>query len=314
MAASVALVASLSGPEAAARTTPNSGAVGLPPGVELQTPLPCGVRTRVTCSYGCGGHTGTVNGSSSNDYYALDIQRDEAGGGDGKPLVAAATGVVRYASWATGGWSSYGLMVLIEHDFGDGHRYVTLYAHMSKIGVAVGQKVVIGETIGNMGSTGNSTAPHVHFAVHRDAKIAGGPYGGTAVVPEPLGGRENLSGGGSWSPACVNTPPPPPSPPRPPSADQGVRHDARAPVAPRADAGVPSAPAPVWNSPDAGTTAMLPEAAPEDHDNPTAVMGGCSAAGGSTRDGLLGLLALGLALALVGPRRARRNRAPSRDR
>ncbi|HEY7273686.1 MAG TPA: M23 family metallopeptidase [Actinoplanes sp.] len=77
---------------------------------------------------------------------------------DGTPIRAAGAGVVVAAGPAEG----YGNAVLIDH--GDG--YLTHYGHMSAITVIAGQKVTAGEQIGNEGSTGHSTGPHLHFEVH----------------------------------------------------------------------------------------------------------------------------------------------------
>ncbi len=57
--------------------------------------------------------------------------------------------------------TGYGKHVVVDHGFG----YETLYAHMHKIDVVVGQKVSKGELIGQVGSTGTSTAPHLHYEV-----------------------------------------------------------------------------------------------------------------------------------------------------
>jgi murein DD-endopeptidase MepM/ murein hydrolase activator NlpD len=57
----------------------------------------------------------------------------------------------------------YGNAVLIDH----GNGYLTHYGHMSAISVKIGQKVVGGTQIGNEGSTGHSTGPHLHFEVHK---------------------------------------------------------------------------------------------------------------------------------------------------
>ncbi|WP_449536791.1 peptidoglycan DD-metalloendopeptidase family protein [Ferdinandcohnia sp. Marseille-Q9671] len=57
---------------------------------------------------------------------------------------------------------SYGHVVFIEHPNG----YETVYAHLSKRNVQEGQKVEKGQIIGHIGSTGNSTGPHLHFEVH----------------------------------------------------------------------------------------------------------------------------------------------------
>lgn len=60
----------------------------------------------------------------------------------------------------------YGNMIVIDHGFG----YQTLYAHLSKFKVRVGQKVVRGQIIGEVGNTGLSSGPHLHYEVHRDGK------------------------------------------------------------------------------------------------------------------------------------------------
>lgn len=75
----------------------------------------------------------------------------------GTPVYATGNGVVRKAGWE----ELYGNCIQIDHGFG----YVTRYAHLSKIDVRVGQKVVRGETIGKVGTTGKSTGPHLHYEV-----------------------------------------------------------------------------------------------------------------------------------------------------
>ena len=73
----------------------------------------------------------------------------------GTGVVAAKSGVVISAGWNNGG---YGNLILI-----DTGGVVNAYAHLSAIGVAEGQTVSTGQHIGNVGSTGYSTGPHLHF-------------------------------------------------------------------------------------------------------------------------------------------------------
>lgn len=82
------------------------------------------------------------------------------GGASGTPVIASRSGRVEVVQRSNSG---YGYMVLINH--GDGYK--TRYAHMIKgsITVSVGDYVDAGQTIGKVGSTGNSTGPHLHFEV-----------------------------------------------------------------------------------------------------------------------------------------------------
>lgn len=81
------------------------------------------------------------------------------GAGNSKPPVyAAASGKVIFA-----GWNTYGYGNLIQIDHGNG--VVTYYAHLSHIGVSVGQSVSKGDHIGNVGTTGFSTGLHLHFEI-----------------------------------------------------------------------------------------------------------------------------------------------------
>ncbi|MDR0891378.1 MAG: M23 family metallopeptidase [Mediterranea sp.] len=76
----------------------------------------------------------------------------------GTDVYATGNGTVVKAGWETG----YGNCVEINHGFG----YLTRYAHLQRATVRVGQKVVRGEVIGKVGSTGKSTGPHLHYEVH----------------------------------------------------------------------------------------------------------------------------------------------------
>jgi hypothetical protein len=76
------------------------------------------------------------------------------------PIYAAADGIVESAGWSSGG---HGNLVIIRHRNG----ILTYYAHNSRLFVEVGKKVRQGEKIALMGSSGHSTAPHLHFEIRR---------------------------------------------------------------------------------------------------------------------------------------------------
>ena len=94
-------------------------------------------------------------GGGRQFHYGLDI-----GALSGVTIRAAMAGRVTFAGYN----DSYGNYVVISHHSG----YRTLYAHMSAISVKSGAYVATGEKIGLVGSTGISTAPHVHFTVYKN--------------------------------------------------------------------------------------------------------------------------------------------------
>jgi murein DD-endopeptidase MepM/ murein hydrolase activator NlpD len=63
-------------------------------------------------------------------------------------------------------YRGYGNKIVVDHGFG----YKTLYAHLEGFNVKLGQKVTRGDIIGYVGSTGLSTAPHLHYEVHKNGK------------------------------------------------------------------------------------------------------------------------------------------------
>ena len=77
----------------------------------------------------------------------------------GTPIYATGIGTVEESGYSAGG---YGNHVVINHGYG----YETLYGHMVRIKVRIGQRVKRGEVIGWVGSTGKSTGPHCHYEVH----------------------------------------------------------------------------------------------------------------------------------------------------
>jgi len=81
----------------------------------------------------------------------------------GTPIYSTADGVVTHAGWSSG----YGRLIKIQHEFG----IETRYAHLNAMHVSVGQRVSRGERIGDMGNSGRSTGPHLHYEV----RVGGSP-------------------------------------------------------------------------------------------------------------------------------------------
>ena len=116
---------------------------------------------RISSVFGMRRHPilGTVRRHAGTDYAAAA----------GTPVRALGNGRVVFAGWRGG----YGKTIEIRHTNG----FVTRYGHLRAIHVRAGQSVNISQTIGQVGSTGLSTAPHLHFevlvnGVHRDPRIA----------------------------------------------------------------------------------------------------------------------------------------------
>ncbi|MEO6907311.1 MAG: peptidoglycan DD-metalloendopeptidase family protein [Abditibacteriaceae bacterium] len=87
---------------------------------------------------------------------------DDLAAGYGTPIHAAKSGTVLYAGWKTG----FGNTIMI--DVGNG--LVTLYGHTSKMGVSPGEHVNAGQYIGNVGSSGWATGPHLHFEIRKNGR------------------------------------------------------------------------------------------------------------------------------------------------
>ena len=125
------------------------------PSGTLRSPVTGGTVTSRFGRRGSGTHTGIDIGLPS-----------------GTSIVAADGGTVTFAGWSGG----YGYMVKISH----GSSTQTWYAHCSALLVSAGQEVAKGQPIARVGSTGNSTGPHLHFEVR---------INGSAVNPAPYIGR-----------------------------------------------------------------------------------------------------------------------------
>ncbi|MBA4370011.1 MAG: hypothetical protein C0418_00320 [Coriobacteriaceae bacterium] len=135
----------------AATLRARAGGSGLYAGT-MSWPVPAS--SRITSYYGWRTHPIL---RTRRFHHGLDI-----GAPSGSAIVAAGTGEVIWAGWRGG----YGKVVMIDH----GEGCVTVYAHMSSIGVSVGQAVDQGQRIGAVGSTGLSTGPHLHFEVRANGE------------------------------------------------------------------------------------------------------------------------------------------------
>ncbi len=96
---------------------------------------------------------GTITQQFKPWHKGIDIANHNGGS-----ILAADSGTIVHASWDNSG---YGNMVMIDH----GNGYRTLYGHLSKFAVVLGQTVKRGDVLGQMGSTGRSTGTHLHFEI-----------------------------------------------------------------------------------------------------------------------------------------------------
>jgi len=94
----------------------------------------------------------------SGYHYSAIHRAIDIGGVLGNPVVASDSGVVVYAGWSNYG---YGNLIVIDH----GGGWQTAYAHLNSIAVRCGQSVYQGGYIGALGTTGNSSGPHLHFEI-----------------------------------------------------------------------------------------------------------------------------------------------------
>jgi murein DD-endopeptidase MepM/ murein hydrolase activator NlpD len=118
---------------------------------EERIPLGLPLKTRFRYSSPFGWRKNPFNGKP--DFHP----GQDLAGAYGSPIYATGGGIVIHAGWNGG----YGREVMIQHAFG----IKSLYGHMSQIRVHVGQRVSRGQRIGDMGSSGRSTGPHVHYEI-----------------------------------------------------------------------------------------------------------------------------------------------------
>jgi murein DD-endopeptidase MepM/ murein hydrolase activator NlpD len=119
------------------------------------TPLGFPFAGRITSTFGH--RENPFGGSNVETHKGLDIK-----GPIGAPVKAMAKGTVEFAGLRGG----FGNCIMLKH----GNGFETLYGHLSKILVQVGQKIDIGQPIGQIGSTGRSTGPHLHYEVHKNGQ------------------------------------------------------------------------------------------------------------------------------------------------
>ena len=161
-------------PSVAASPTPSAAPSASPAAKPTPTPSPQPVVNPVKLEHDVLDNVDKVciylfpvpNSSEITQEYSAEHKAIDIAASSGSPVYAAEDGTVSYVqiwdgSYDTTGMMSYGHMVEVRHADGN----TTLYAHLSEINVQQGEKVVRGQRIGRVGSTGNATGPHLHFEV-----------------------------------------------------------------------------------------------------------------------------------------------------
>lgn len=164
-------------PEGKSLLNPTTGESGGPAGNTMQS-FPVMGQYRRTSGFGMRTHPIT---GQRRLHAGVDLAAAQGTG-----IAASEAGVVTHAGWYGGG----GNAVRISH----GNGFDTWYLHMSRIGAKLGQQVVGGQRIGDVGSTGNSTGPHLHF----ETRYNGSPKDPTGYLAGlPQSGYSAEKGGDS---------------------------------------------------------------------------------------------------------------------
>lgn len=160
--------------------------------INLKLPFRSGEAWVVTTQYGgyCGtGCQDNYHTDANNGYYAIDFDKPGAPEGSGLPILAVADGTVEFA----GGNPSTGFGYYVKLDHGGGYK--SLYGHLKELPTVSGT-IHQGQQIGKLGSTGNSTADHLHFQLYYNGNCKSNV---PQSKPEPMSGYTNFVYGQTYT-------------------------------------------------------------------------------------------------------------------
>ena len=149
-------------------------------------PLAVGTYTITSCF---GTRVDPITGEAGDNHGGIDIAASS-----GTPIYSWKSGVVVISSMS----SSYGNYVVVDHGEINGENFYTLYAHMTQRSVSAGDTVQAGQQLGTVGSTGNSTGPHLHFEIR-----TGGTSWLDATRQDPYSTLAEIVGDSELGNVCV---------------------------------------------------------------------------------------------------------------